>query len=187
VARGGPATAGRAGSGRRIALILIIAVAASVFVVFAIYTYGSGTPQEVGAPSLMNATCSSLSNMSASSVEHVAYGGSGGHAYFLIVAADPPSPFAGYNGSYYQGTSTQWPTMNVNVGQVVSIHVINCASSEAHGFAITYYDDKSIIAIPRGSYYDVTFTATKAGSFRVYCDIFCAIHPFMQNGALVVS
>ena len=135
----------------------------------------------------MNATCSSLANESSSSVQNVAYGGSGDHAYFLIVAADPPNPYAGFNGSYYAGSSAQWPTMYVHVGQIVSIHVINCASSEAHGFAVTYYYDKSLVAVQPGHSYDVTFTATKTGLFRVYCDIFCAIHPFMQNGALVVS
>jgi heme/copper-type cytochrome/quinol oxidase subunit 2 len=172
---------------RRVAIILVIAALAAVFIGYFAYGLGSGAPQQVGEPSLMTATCSSLANESSSSVTHVAYGGTGDHAYFLIVAADPPSSFAGYNGSYYQGTSAQWPTMNVHVGQVVSIHVINCASSEAHGFAVTYYDDKSTIAVEPGQSYDVTFTATKAGTFRVYCDIFCAIHPFMQNGALVVS
>jgi plastocyanin len=136
---------------------------------------------------LMSATCSSLSNETSSNVEHAANGGNGDHAYFLVVAADPSSPFAGFNGSYYVGTSVQWPTMNVHVGQTVSIHVINCQSHEPHGFAISYYDDNSLVSIQPGHSYDVTFVATKAGTFRVYCDINCAIHAFMQNGALVVT
>ena len=69
----------------------------------------------------------------------------------------------------------------------MSIHVINCQSHEPHGFAITYYDDNSIVAIQPGHSYDVTFIASKAGTFRIYCDIFCGIHPFMQNGELVVT
>ena len=107
----------------------------------------------------------------------------------MIVEADPPNPYAGINGSYYVTPDTQWPTMEVKLGQVVSIHVINCASSESHGFQVGYYDDisKNLISIPPGGSYDVTFTATKAGAFRVYCGIFCWIHPLMQNGALIVS
>jgi FtsP/CotA-like multicopper oxidase with cupredoxin domain len=167
-----------------IALVLVAGVA--VLVGFALFAPGGGSSQ-TGAPGIMNATCSSVSNDTSSSVEHVANGGNGAHAYFLIVAADPRSPFAGFNGSYYVPTNETWPTLNVHLGQTVSIHVINCASGEAHGFAITHYDDNSIIAVQPGHSYDVTFTASEAGTFRIYCDIFCAIHPFMQNGALVVS
>ena len=77
--------------------------------------------------------------------------------------------------------------MTVNVGQAVSIHVINCASSEAHGIQVQHYADKTVIAISTGQTYDFNFTADEVGTFRVYCDIFCAIHPLMQNGALVVT
>jgi heme/copper-type cytochrome/quinol oxidase subunit 2 len=134
----------------------------------------------------MQATCSSLSN-STGAVEHVASGGSGDHAYFLIVEADPPSSYAGINGSYFVPTTQQWPTMTVKQGQVVSIHVINCASSEPHGFQISYYDDRSLNVVQTGQSYNVTFTATRAGTFRVFCGVFCSIHPLMQNGALIVS
>jgi len=171
---------------RNLAIVLVLAACAAILVAFVLYAPGSGSAQ-TGSPGLMNATCSSVSNDTSSAVEHVANGGNGAHAYFLIVEADPRSPFAGLNGSYYVPTNETWPTLNVQLGQTVSIHVINCASSEAHGFAITYYDDNSIIAVQPGHSYDVTFTASRAGTFRIYCDIFCAIHPFMQNGALVVS
>jgi len=167
-------------------VLVLVLLAAGAFLAYAVYHQGSGAPQ-AGGPGLMHATCSSLQNGTEAVVEHTASGGNGSHVYFLIVAADPPSPFAGFNGSYYAGTTAQWPIMNVQVNQTVSIHVINCASSEAHGFQITSYDDKSIIAIQPGQSYDVTFVANRAGTFRVYCDIFCAIHPFMQNGALVVA
>ena len=120
-------------------------------------------------------------------MEHSATGGNGDHAYFLIVEADPPGPYAGINGSYYVSTTTQWPVMRVHVGQAVSIHVINCASSEAHGLQVQFYYDKVLVAVQPGESYDFSFTATKAGTFRVYCDIYCAIHALMQNGALVVS
>ena len=39
----------------------------------------------------------------------------------------------------------------------------------------------------RGQSYTFTFKADSIGSFRIFCDIFCAIHPLMQNGLLIVS
>ena len=174
------------GSLGKIAVIAVIAVAVAI-VGFAVYSHVSVSQPNSGEPSLMTANCNSIANETSSAVVHVANGGNGTNAYFLLVAADPSSPFAGYNGSYYVGTSVQWPTMNVHLGQTVSIHVINCQSHEPHGFAITNYDDNAIVAIQPGHSYDVTFIANKAGTFRIYCDIFCGIHPFMQNGELVVS
>jgi heme/copper-type cytochrome/quinol oxidase subunit 2 len=165
---------------------IVAALAIVAVVVLFVYVNGHGSGQNTSGPALMQATCASLSG-NITSVVHAASGGVGDHAYFLIVAADPPSPYAGFNGSYYVPTTDQWPTMKVHQGQTVSIHVINCASGEAHGFAVSFYDENSIVSIQPGHSYDVTFTATRTGTFRVYCDIFCAIHPFMQNGALVVA
>ncbi|MDG6901580.1 MAG: hypothetical protein JRM80_06430 [Nitrososphaerota archaeon] len=176
---------GRAGNRTTAAVLVIVTVAAAV--VLLAYAYSTGTKEGAGGPSLMDATCSSLPNEAGPVVEHVSGGGSGGHAYFLIVAADPPSPYAGFNGSYYAGTSAQWVTLNVRVGQNVSIRVINCASHEAHGFAISYYADKSLVSIQPGQSYDLSFAASKAGTFRIYCSVYCAIHAFMQNEALVVT
>lgn len=170
-------------------LVLVLVVLAFLGVVGALahdYGYFRAPPPD-GGPGVMQATCNSVSNSSGASVQHEASGGTGSNAYFLIVETDPPSPYAGINGSYYVPVSEQWPTINVRVGQVVSIHVINCASSEVHGFQISYYDDKSLIAVQPGQSYNVTFTATEAGTFRVYCGVFCSIHPLMQNGALVVT
>lgn len=179
---------------RKTKIRIIIAIAAIMFVSvagFLAYDYGyfqSSPP--VGSygsgQSLMQATCASLSN-STSAVEGMVSRGNASHVYFLIVAADPPSPYAGFNGSYYHAASSQWPVMHVHKGQIVSFRVLNCASSEPHGFAITHYDDQSIITIRTGQSYEVTFTADQTGTFRVYCDIFCAIHPLMQNGELIVS
>lgn len=183
----------RSGRGRTVLLAVIVLMAIGA-AALAFYAYGySRPPPQNGEPSFMQATCSSVPQSNGTQVEHVASGGSGGHAYFLIVEGDYPGPYAGLNGSAYVPTTTQWPTMDVKVGQVVSIHVINCASSEPHGFQVSYYDDIqqnghiNLITIPAGQSYDVTFTATKAGTFRVYCGILCSIHPLMQNGALVVS
>jgi hypothetical protein len=138
-----------------------------------------------GGPDILKAKCESIpSNVSA---VHKASGGAGKNAYFLIVETDPPSTYAGINGSYYVPTTTQWPVLNVRIGQNVSIHVINCASSESHGFQVQYYDDRQNISIQPGQSYDVTFLVTRAGTFRIFCAIPCSIHAFMQNGALIVS
>lgn len=136
----------------------------------------------------MNATCSSVAS-SPVRVENVTYGGSGSHVYFLIIETDPASPYAGMNGSANVPVTAHWPVIYVKQNQTVSIHVINCASSEAHGFQISHYDSeaRSLNAIQPGGSYSVTFTATEVGAFRIYCSIFCSIHPLMQNGYLVVT
>lgn len=163
-------------------VIIIAVVALSVIIIYASpYLFTKST----SGPGLLHANCNSVSNNSP--VVHTASGGSSGNASFLIVETDPPSPLAGINGSYFVPTSTQWPVLHVRVNQTVTIHVINCASSESHGFQIQHYDDHSIISIQPGQSYDVTFVASKAGTFKVFCDIFCAIHAFMQNGSLIVS
>jgi FtsP/CotA-like multicopper oxidase with cupredoxin domain len=178
--------------GRRWALVVLAALVAAGAVGVLVYYHSPPPPSSAGEPSLMQATCSSVKS-NATQVEHVASGGSGDHAYFLIVEGDYPDPYAGLNGSAYVPPTTQWPVMKVRLGQVVSIHVINCATSESHGFQISYYDDiqqnghNNLVAVPPGQSYDVTFTATKAGTFRVYCGILCSIHPLMQNGELIVS
>ena len=181
-----PRTQGGAGAKAKWILVLMLVLGAAA-VGFIVYSSGGTASLSVGGPSLMRATCGSLGNVTASGVEHSASGGNGGHAYFLIVESDPPGPYAGLNGSYFVPTTTRWPVMRVHVGQVVSIHIINCASSEAHGLQVQTYYDKVLVAIQPGKSYDITFTATSAGRFRVYCDIPCAIHALMQNGELIVS
>ena len=178
----------RAPKKSRVRIFVAIAVIAAIVATGSLaydYGYFQSSPP-AGGPSLMTATCSSLSNRT-SAVQGSASGGSGPHAYFLIVAADPGSPYEGFNGSALHSISTPWPVMHVNKGQIVSIHVINCATSESHGFQIQTYDDNAIITIRPGQSYDVTFTADQTGTFKVYCDIFCVIHPYMQNGELIVS
>lgn len=183
----------RRGAGNTVRVVVVLAVLGALVGggVLAYYAGYFDMATSTGGPSIMQATCASVSN-GTSTVQHQASGGSGNHAYFLIVEADPSSPYAGMNGSWIEflkNATASWPIINVKVGQVVSFHVINCASSEIHGFQITHYDDisKNLISIQPGYSYDVTFTATEAGTFRIYCGIFCNIHPGMQNGELVVS
>jgi FtsP/CotA-like multicopper oxidase with cupredoxin domain len=172
------------GRGYRIFFLvfLVVVALAGIILFLSPYLFRGSTP---GGPELLKAKCESIPTNSP--VVHAAPGGDGKNAYFLIVETDPPSNYAGINGSYYVPKSTPWPILNVRIGQNVSIHVINCASSEPHGFQVQYYDDRQNISIQPGQSYDVTFLATKAGTFRIYCGIPCAIHALMQNGALIVS
>ena len=112
---------------------------------------------------------------------------SAGHLlYFTIIESDPPDPLAGINGSYYRGLTAQWPIIRVHKGDTVIITVINNNSREIHGFAIVHYDDRGFSLAP-GQRHTISFVANEVGSFRMYCNVFCAIHPYMQNGELIVS
>lgn len=104
-------------------------------------------------------------------------------AQFTIVM-DNQGMNVGFNGSKYH--SIPWPMMNVSVGQTVSIHVTNNDPTQPHGFAITRYFDRGI-TLRSGECYDATFVADQPGSFTVYCNIFCTIHVYMQDGRLTVS
>jgi hypothetical protein len=115
-------------------------------------------------------------------------------ANFLIVESDS-APFEGMNGSYYHtppfdqaynSSLEYWPIIQVYQGQMVTITVMNCASSEPHGFAIGHYFNSGV-TLGEGQRYIVTFQANTVGKFSVYCNVLCAIHPYMQNGLLIVS
>ncbi len=100
-------------------------------------------------------------------------------AYFTLIMSNQ-----GFNSSRtYTGPC---PILNVAKGQSVTIHLRNDDPVEAHGFAITHYLDSGIELRP-GQSNDITFTATQAGSFLVYCNILCSVHNYMQNGRLNVS
>jgi hypothetical protein len=102
---------------------------------------------------------------------------------FLIIASQ-----LGFNDSVNHGVpESSWPVMNVRVGQNVTIVVCNADPSQAHGFQIDHYYVAQLVSIASGQVLRVSFIANKAGSFRVYCQIFCTIHWAMQSGQLVVS
>lgn len=95
----------------------------------------------------------------------------------------------GYNDSALKGAgpSESWPVISVQQNTTVNITVCNADKIEAHGFQISNYYDQKIVALIPGEITHVSFIATKVGSFRIYCAIFCAIHPFMVNGELIVT
>ena len=102
---------------------------------------------------------------------------------FLIIASNQ-----GYNDSIGHGAPNKnWPIITVHKGQTVSITVCN-TDTQAHGFQITYYYDSFIQSIAPNTVLHVPpFVANETGSFRIYCDIFCTIHIFMQSGELIVT
>jgi len=145
-------------------IVVIAAVGAGSIIVFS-YA-GFPTPSPSGQPS------------PSSSNSHV--------LHFTIIESDPPDPLAGMNGSYYKPLTTQWPIIRVHQGDTVMITVINNNSREIHGFAIDHYDDRGFSLAP-GQRHTISFVANEIGNFRMYCNVFCAIHPYMQNGELIVS
>src|SRR5712691_13048036 len=103
---------------------------------------------------------------------------------FLIIASN-----RGYNDSVGHGVgpSDSWPVLNVQKGQSVNVMVCN-TDIEAHGFQIYHYFDSHIVSVAPGQVIKVSFVANQAGTFRIYCSIFCVIHvPYMQYGELVVA
>jgi hypothetical protein len=100
---------------------------------------------------------------------------------FLIIASK-----LGYNDSVDHGVpANPWPVITVNQGQQVNIVVCN-TDNEAHGFQVSHYFDNTIEAIAPGRVVHVSFVASQAGDFQMYCSIFCSIHAFMQSGLLRV-
>jgi len=157
----------------------IVLSIAAVLIIAAVLSYASFA----GLFRAKALTCASLEGTGPPANEN-ATAPTSGQAEFLIVEADPGNVYEGMNGSAYH-MDEAWPVMIVHEGQTVVIHIINCASSESHGFAITHYFDAGV-ALGSGHSYTLTFVATEKGTFRVFCNIFCAIHPLMQNGQLVV-
>lgn len=101
---------------------------------------------------------------------------------FLIIASN-----LGFNDSVDHGVpANSWPVISVKQGQQVDIVVCN-TDVEAHGFQVTHYFDSSIESLAPGQVFHVSFVASQAGDFKMYCSIFCTVHTFMQSGLLRVS
>lgn len=106
--------------------------------------------------------------------------------HILIVEADIGTTYEGINGSAFH-QNTNWPIITVYQGQSVTVHVLNCPQSpEPHGFAIGHYFNSGVSLSP-GQSFTFTFVADATGRFTVFCNIFCSIHQYMQNGELLVE
>jgi FtsP/CotA-like multicopper oxidase with cupredoxin domain len=167
---------------------LIITIIVAIAAVGGVVAYASIRPSsQIGTTTELSPqqiACSVLNTTK--SAPGVANGSSTSSSVsFAIVDSDPGTNYEGMNGSAYHLT-TPWPVIQVQQGQTVVITVYNCAPSESHGFAITHYFNSGA-AVSAGKSFTFTFVATEAGTFRIYCNIFCAIHPLMQNGELIVT
>jgi hypothetical protein len=101
---------------------------------------------------------------------------------FLIIASN-----TGYNDSIAHGAPTKsWPIVNVHQGQNVTIVVCN-TDVQPHGFQIAHYFVQNEETLVPGQVLKLNFVADQPGSFVIYCDIFCSIHIYMQNGLLNVT
>jgi plastocyanin len=112
-------------------------------------------------------------------------GGSGnvGHVQNVLIIAS----ITGFNDSANHGVpQNPWPVVHTTLGTTLNFTVMN-VDHQAHGFNVAYYHDNSIVAIPPGQTIHVSFVASKAGTFQIYCEIPCTVHWAMQSGELIVS
>ena len=101
---------------------------------------------------------------------------------FILIIAD----LSGFNDSISHGApANPWPVMQVHRGDTVRLLVCNKDATQPHGFAIGSYLEPGVVMAP-GDAYSIVFTASLAGSFRIYCDVFCTVHVFMV-GRLIVT
>jgi len=94
----------------------------------------------------------------------------------------------GYNDSaLHLGSwpAKPWPVMNAHQCEMVTIKIVNI-DTQTHGFAIDFYATRGT-EIQGGQSVTVQFLASKAGQFRVYCNVPCSIHWSMLYGSLDVA
>ena len=195
-------------------VVIALATVTAIFASYVTYEYGIGVSNFLGIPlherggistesSATEATSNTFSSTVSSSMTYetpatvcanlpnpalgiASSDPNSSTAHFLIVEADIGTSYTGINGSYHH-IDTNWPVITVYQGQQVTIHVVNCPQSpEPHGFAIGFYF-ASGVALSPGQSYTFTFVASTIGRFTVFCNIFCAIHQYMQNGELLVK
>ncbi len=99
----------------------------------------------------------------------------------MLIVADGQ----GFNGSAVRGSPSPWPTVRVERGQEVDLVVCNLDPVQVHGFVLDHYLVGGIALSP-GSIYRISFRANDAGSFRIYCYVFCTVHKYML-GQLIVT
>jgi hypothetical protein len=101
---------------------------------------------------------------------------------FLIIASN-----AGFNDSEGHGAPSQvWPIITVKQGSTVTVTVCD-TDRQAHSFQIGHYLEGSQNTMVPGQVLQFSFVAAQAGTFQIYCEIFCTIHIYMQNGQLRVT
>jgi nitrous oxide reductase len=76
-------------------------------------------------------------------------------------------------------------TLSFERGETINVLVCNVDTVQSHGFAVAHYFDRGVTLRP-GDAYKVSFVAKDSGSFTIYCNVFCTVHPFML-GKLTVT
>jgi heme/copper-type cytochrome/quinol oxidase subunit 2 len=82
--------------------------------------------------------------------------------------------------------SKHWPVLCAHTGEEITITVVNQDIVEPHGFAVAGYMDAGVTVLP-GKTDTISFYASTPGDFKIYCNVICAVHPFMQSGVLVLT
>ena len=92
----------------------------------------------------------------------------------------------GLNNSIHRASpGTPSITLSFQRGDTVNILICNLDTVQAHGFAVSHYFDRGVTLRP-GDAYKVSLVARDAGSFTIYCNVFCTVHTFML-GRLTVT
>ena len=107
----------------------------------------------------------------------------GSHVQNILIVAS----ITGFNDSADHGVpQNSWPVIHVAKGTLVNITVFN-TDKQAHGFQVLHYFDSNIETVAPGQRLNVSFIASEAGTFRIYCSIPCTVHWAMQSGELVIT
>jgi len=94
---------------------------------------------------------------------------------------------SGYNDSIHHGVPrNHWPILCAHQGDVIEITVLNRDSVEPHGVAIEHYDEAGV-TVPPGHSITIRVVANERGYFQIFCNVICAVHPYMLSGLLVVT
>ena len=92
----------------------------------------------------------------------------------------------GLNDSVHRASSgSPAITLSFQRGDKVNILVCNLDTVQAHGFAVAHFFDRGVTLRP-GDAFKLSFVARDAGSFTIYCNVFCTVHTFML-GKLTVT
>jgi heme/copper-type cytochrome/quinol oxidase subunit 2 len=148
---------------QKLGLVIVVAtVALAATVLFFASLHGFSPSQ--GATPVGGINCTSYTNT------------------FTVIASE-----SGYNDSVGHGApSKPWPILCARAGEEVTITVVNQDNVEPHGFAVAGYLDAGVTVLP-GKTDTVSFYASAPGDYKVYCNVICAVHAFMQSGVLVLS
>jgi heme/copper-type cytochrome/quinol oxidase subunit 2 len=148
---------------QKLGIVIVVATLALAVTVLYVASQHGFSPSQ-GASDVTGVNCTSYTNT------------------FTVVASE-----TGYNNSVGHGSpSKPWPVLCARAGEEVTITVVNEDGVEPHGFAVSGYLDAGITVLP-GKTDTISFYASAPGDYKVYCNVLCAVHIFMQSGVLVLA